>query len=141
MITLVSVFNRQFSSAELNALENTFQSRDKLNLVPRGALTAIAAALVGDLDQFAFGIREVTKSGGKSGHEGKVFKHIPGFSELLVSMARSDGHGDLDVFQAILHRVSHQAQRGDVQRARTMLHAKSSTVARAASRRRASGSS
>jgi hypothetical protein len=132
VVTLVSVFNRQFSSAELNALENTLQSQDKHNLVPRGALTAIMAALVGDLDQFAFGIREVTKSCGSSGHEGNVFKHIDGFPELLVSMARSDGHGDLNVFQQIVHLVSHQAQKGHVQRSHTILQSKSSDAARTA---------
>ena len=129
---LISVFNRQFSSAELNALEQTFQSQDPDNKVPRGALTAIAAALIGDMDQFAYGISQVTRSGGSSGHDGSVFKYRDGFAELLVSMARSDEHGDVSVFQAAIHTVSHQAMSGSTVQSRSALHQKAAIAARTA---------
>jgi hypothetical protein len=130
---LISVFNRQFSSAELNALEKTFQRQDPDNKVPRGALTAISAALIGDLDQFAYGISQVTKSGGSSGNLGeKVFQHIHGFPELLVSMARSDEHGDVDIFKQVVHTFSNQAMEGRTIRSHSSLHAKSAAAARTA---------
>ena len=130
---LISVFNRQFSSAELNALEKTFQRQDTDNKVPCGALTAISAALIGDLDQFAYGISQVTQSGGSSGNfSKKVFQHIHGFPELLVSMARSDEHGDVNIFKQVIHTFSTQAMEGQTIRSHSSLYAKSAVAARTA---------
>lgn len=102
---IVKLFNRQASPQDLIVLENIFMERSKF---PKGAFTAIAASLDGDLDSFAAGIDDVT-----SREESNEFTDIRGLPALLVSLVRSDGHANMSVFRKTIEALGSSREKLD----------------------------
>jgi len=99
-LKLVKVFNRQASPLDLDTLENLFRRKTGF---PKGAFTAIAASLDGDLDAFAHGIDEVTTTCVDPDSGEPFYTDVRGLPALLVSLVRSDSNADMAVFNKVLH--------------------------------------
>ena len=104
MCSLVDIFNRSFSGAQLEAIDNAlylhFKSDKNFNY-PQGLFTVFGASLNGELDVFASGMENFLRHG-----SALPYTYMPGFSSMMVSLMRRDGNTNREHFDNLIERLS-----------------------------------